>query len=145
MERPSGETKRAARHGYDGARKQTARRADRPPTARRHPHHGRREERPEASKHMETRQAARNQDEERKHAAVAPQPPTPRPSCRKTGRDAGTDPTDGMINEERDETSRQASRTSQHVPHDEMRISPLLTAAEPTKQADRRNTAEETA
>ena len=95
---------------------------------------------------METRQSARNQDEERKHAATAPQPPASPPIVSQDGaRDAGADPTDETIDETMNETSRQASRTSQHVPHDEMRISPLLTAAEPTKQADRRNTAGETA
>lgn len=52
---------------------------------------------------METRQAARNQDEERKHAAVAPQPPTPRPSCRKTGRETGEMNRPDRRDDERDE------------------------------------------
>ena len=92
---------------------------DRQPPAAIHIMGGERNDPRQASTGERDRQ--RNQSEERKHATVAPQPPTPRPSCRKTERDAGTEPTD------------------------EMRISPLLTAAEPTKQADRRNTAEETA
>lgn len=87
---------------------------------------------------METRQAARNQDEERKHTAVAPQPPPPRQSCRKTGRD--DEPTRPTRRRTRRETKRADERQAGHRPHaphgrDENAIAPP--AANPTgKQTD---------
>lgn len=79
--------------------------ANRPPpsTSGRSEERGR--ERPEASKHRGTRQAARNQDEERKHAAVAPQPPHAPPIVSQDGarRRNRTDRRDDKRGERRDE------------------------------------------
>lgn len=100
----------AARHGYNGASKQST--PSRQPTdRRRHPHQGddgASEERPEASKHGETRQAAKSGRGTiaRRNRTASAHLPAYRVARR--GERRRTDPTDGTIDEARDETSRRA-------------------------------------
>lgn len=115
-------------------------RADGATIARRHPHQGRRSkergrERHEASKHeRRDRMRAGNQNEER--IASTLQPPNSPPTVSRDGaRETRTDPPDGTTNEARDETSRRASKASQHAPHDEMRTPPP--PPQPNRQASR--------
>lgn len=123
--------------------RQANRRAGRSPATRHHSHQDGAGNAPrQASTGNETGGEIIERRTDSKHTAIA-RLPAYRVEERDERDEEPTDPTDGTTNETRDETSRQASMTSQHIPHGRDENAADI-AAEPAKQADREGTAGDT-